>query len=145
MLNFHYAWLKHEFYFILAFTWTINKCSDTIHKCCNNQDHKKKYHAQEHKKYHGKPFYSREENSTILCYILKRRSPNHKTLMHTRGCSTTLKLAPKRGAHFSPKMYLLKFPNDKCECISSMGKSPLFIQYWTQQKVCLLAQQGWPQ
>ena len=43
-----------------------------------NQYHKKNNHAQEHKKYLGKPFYTREENPTILCYILKRRSPDHK-------------------------------------------------------------------
>jgi hypothetical protein len=42
-----------------------------------NQDHKKNNHAQEHKKYLGKPFYTREENPAILCYILKRRSPIH--------------------------------------------------------------------
>ena len=30
---------------ILTFTWIINKCSYTIHNCCNNQDHMKKYHA----------------------------------------------------------------------------------------------------
>jgi hypothetical protein len=51
----------------------------------------------------GKPFSTREKNPTILCYIIKRISSNDETLMHTRGCSTTLKLAPKRGAHFSPR------------------------------------------
>jgi hypothetical protein len=56
----------------------------------------------------GKPFSTREKNPTILCYILKRISSNHETLMHTRGCSTTLKLAPKRGAHFSPKSVLVE-------------------------------------
>jgi hypothetical protein len=54
----------------------------------------------------GKPFSTREKNLAILCYILKRISSNHKTLMHIRGCSTTLKLVPKRGAHFSPKSVL---------------------------------------
>jgi hypothetical protein len=54
----------------------------------------------------GKPFSPREKNPTILCYILKRRSFNYETLMHTRGCSTTLKLVPKRGAHFIPKSVL---------------------------------------
>ena len=114
----------------LAFTWTINKCSYTIHNCCNNQDHKNKYHAREHKKYPGKPFSTREENRTILFYILKRRSPNHKTLMHTRGCSTTLKLAPKRGAQFIPRRcacWKFKMTSDLWVSVSSMGKSPLFI------------------
>jgi hypothetical protein len=54
----------------------------------------------------GKPFSTREKNLTILCYILKRISSNHETLMHTRGLSTTLKLAPKRGVHFNPRNVL---------------------------------------
>jgi hypothetical protein len=48
----------------------------------------------------GKPFSTGEKNPTILCYILKRISSNNETLMHTTGCSTTLKLPPKRGVHF---------------------------------------------
>jgi hypothetical protein len=51
----------------------------------------------------GKAFSTREKNPSILFYILKRRSFNHETLMHIRGCSTTLKLPPKRGVHFNPK------------------------------------------
>jgi hypothetical protein len=54
----------------------------------------------------GKPLSTREKNPTILCYILKRRSSNHETLMHTRGFSTTFKLVPKRVAHFSPRNVL---------------------------------------
>jgi hypothetical protein len=54
----------------------------------------------------GKPFSTREKNPTILCYILKRGSSNNETLMHTRECSTTLKLVPKRGAHFNPRSVL---------------------------------------
>jgi hypothetical protein len=39
-------------------------------KCCNNQDHKKKHHAQEHKKYLGKPFSTREEKPAKSFAIL---------------------------------------------------------------------------
>jgi hypothetical protein len=53
-----------------------------------------------------KPFSTREKNPSILFYIIKRISSNHETLIHTRGFSTTLKLAPKRDAHFSPKSVL---------------------------------------
>jgi hypothetical protein len=53
-----------------------------------------------------KPFSAREKNLEILYCILKRRSSNHETLMQTRGFLTTLKLVPKRGAHFSPKSVL---------------------------------------
>ena len=125
-----------RFISILAFIWTIKKWSYTIHNCYNNPDHKNKYHTQKHKKYIGKPFYSREENPTIICYILKRRSLNHKTLMHTRGCSTTLKLVPKRGTHFSltSVCWNSEMTSDKCESVCFlMGKSPLFILDQTQQ------------
>jgi hypothetical protein len=54
----------------------------------------------------GTPFSTREKNPTILCYILKRISSNHETLMYTRECFTTLKLAPKRGVHFIPRNIL---------------------------------------
>ena len=112
-----------RFISILAFTWTINKCSYTIHNCCNNQDHKKKYHAQEEKKYRWKPFSTREENSTILCYILKTNTSHTIDLEHKRVLSKTKKLVPKRGAHFNPKlctfwnfqnhMYVVCFLNGK--------------------------------
>jgi hypothetical protein len=43
---------------------------------CNNQDHKKKHHAQEHKKYPGKPFSTREENpANPLLYSSRERPP----------------------------------------------------------------------
>jgi hypothetical protein len=48
----------------------------------------------------GNTFSKREKNPTILGYILKRISSNHETLMYTRGFFTTLKLVPKRGAHY---------------------------------------------
>ena len=92
-----------RFISILAFTWTINKCNYTINNCCYNQDHKKKYHAQEHKKYPGKPFSTREEKLAILCYILKRKTSHTIDLAHKRVFSKTQKLAPKRGAHFIPR------------------------------------------
>jgi hypothetical protein len=38
-----------------------------------NQDHKKKHHAQEHKKYPGKPFSTREENPTKSFAIFFKR------------------------------------------------------------------------
>jgi hypothetical protein len=69
-----------------------------------NQGHKKKYHAQEQKKYPGKPFSTREENPAILCNILKRKTSHTINLAHKRVLSKTKKLAPKRGAHFSPRI-----------------------------------------
>jgi hypothetical protein len=41
--------------------------------CCSNQDHKKKHHAQEHKKYPGKPFSTREENPAKSFAIFFKR------------------------------------------------------------------------
>jgi hypothetical protein len=42
----------------------------------DNQDHKKKHHAQVHKKYPGKPFSTREENPTNpLLYSSRERHP----------------------------------------------------------------------
>jgi hypothetical protein len=42
-------------------------------KCCSKQDHKKKHHAQEHKKYLGKPFTIREEKPTKSFAIFFKR------------------------------------------------------------------------
>ena len=103
-----------KFISILAFIWTINKCNYTINNCYNNQDHKKKYHAQEHKKYPGKPFSTREENPTILCYILKRKTSHTIDLAHKRVLSKTKKLAPKRGAHFIPKYVFTEISKITC-------------------------------
>jgi hypothetical protein len=56
-----------------------------------NQDHKKKIHAQVHKKYHGKPFSTREENSANpLLYFSRERPP-----------TPSPKLANKRVLQFS--------------------------------------------
>jgi hypothetical protein len=48
--------------------------------CCSNQDHKKKHHAQVHKKYPGKPFSTREENPTnpLLYSSIERPPPPRK-------------------------------------------------------------------
>jgi hypothetical protein len=43
------------------------------YECCSNQDHKKKHHAQEHKKYPGKPFSTREENPAKSFAIFFKR------------------------------------------------------------------------
>jgi hypothetical protein len=51
--------------------------------CCCNQDHKKKHHAQVHKKYPGKDLHYQEN------------------LAHKRVLTNPRRLAPKRGAHFS--------------------------------------------
>ena len=74
------------------------------HKCCSNQDHKKKHHAQEHKKYPGKPFSTREENPVESFVIfLKRNTFTTKINPSTReGAQTHITLAPKRGAHLFP-------------------------------------------
>jgi hypothetical protein len=89
VLNFHYDRLKHEVYF--NFSIYLNHKQMQLHhyNCCDNQDHKKKYHAQEHKKYPEKPFSTREENPTILCYILKRKTSHTIDLAHKRVLSKT--------------------------------------------------------
>jgi hypothetical protein len=46
----------------------------------------------------GKPFSTREKNPAILCYILKRISSNHETLMHTRVLYYLETCAPERCA-----------------------------------------------
>jgi hypothetical protein len=43
------------------------------HKCCSNQDHKKNHHAQEHMKYPGKPFSTRQENPAKYFVIFFKR------------------------------------------------------------------------
>jgi hypothetical protein len=42
-----------------------------------NQDHKKKIHAQVHKKYPGKPFSTREENPAKSFAIFFKRKTSH--------------------------------------------------------------------
>jgi hypothetical protein len=59
--------VKHEVHSILAFYLNHNQL------CCSNQDHKKKHHAQEHKKYPGKPFSTREENPAKSFAIFFKR------------------------------------------------------------------------
>jgi hypothetical protein len=56
------------------------------HKCCSNQDNKKKHHAQEHKKHPEKPFSTREENPTKSFAILFKRNTftTKKDLAHKR-------------------------------------------------------------
>jgi hypothetical protein len=68
MLNFHYARLKHEVYFILVIYLNHKQMQLHNYNCCNNQDHKKKYHAQEHKKYPGKTLLNKGEkpNNPLL-------------------------------------------------------------------------------
>jgi hypothetical protein len=61
------------------------------HKCCNNQDHKKKHHAQEHKKYPGKPFSTREENpAKSFAIFLKRKTFTTKIKPSTQEGAQTL-------------------------------------------------------
>jgi hypothetical protein len=63
------------------------------------QDHKK-HHAQEHKKYPGKPFSTREENpAKSFAIFFRRKTFTTNKTWHTRGCSNPRRLAPKRGAH----------------------------------------------
>jgi hypothetical protein len=66
LLVFYSIKVKYEVHFIL----TINH----NYKCCSNQDHMKKHHAQEQKIYPGKPFSNKGENpSKILCYTLQEK------------------------------------------------------------------------
>jgi hypothetical protein len=61
------------------------------HKCCSNQDHKKKHHAQEHKKYPGKPFSTREENpAKSFAIFLKRKTFTTKINPSTQEGAQTL-------------------------------------------------------
>jgi hypothetical protein len=61
------------------------------HKCYNNQYHKKKYHAQEHKKYIGKPFSTREENpAKSFVIFLKRKTSTTKINPSTQEGAQTL-------------------------------------------------------
>jgi hypothetical protein len=63
------------------------------HKCCSNQDHKKKHHAQEHKKYLGKPFSTREENpANSFSIFLKRNIFTTKINPITQEGAQTLEL-----------------------------------------------------
>jgi hypothetical protein len=67
---------------ILNFLSTITSTITTA----TNQDHKKKIHEQEHKKYPGKPFSTREENpAKSFAIILKRKTFTTKNdLAHKR-------------------------------------------------------------
>jgi hypothetical protein len=51
---------------------------------CSNQDHKKKHHAQEHKKYPGKPFSTREENpaKSFAIFFKRKTFTTKKDLAH---------------------------------------------------------------
>jgi hypothetical protein len=61
------------------------------HKCCSNQDHKKKHHAQEHKKYPGKPFSTREENpAKSFAIFFKRKTFTTKIKPSTQEGAQTL-------------------------------------------------------
>jgi hypothetical protein len=72
---------------LLNFLSTITSTITTA----TNQDHKKKIHAQVHKKYPGKPFSTREENpANPLLYSSRERPP-----------TPSPKLAHKRVLQFS--------------------------------------------
>ena len=73
---------KHEFHSILAFYLNHKQF------CCSNQDHKKKHHAQVHKKYPGKTYH------------------HQKNLSHKRVLINPRRLEPKRGDHFSQEAVL---------------------------------------
>jgi hypothetical protein len=61
------------------------------HKCCNNQDHKKKHHAQEPKKYPRKPFSTREENPIkSFAIFFKRKTFTTKIKPSTQEGAQTL-------------------------------------------------------
>jgi len=62
------------------------------HNYYNNQDHKKKIHAQEHKIYPGKPFSTREKNPSKSFAIFFKTKTSH---------TITKKLAHKRVLQFS--------------------------------------------
>jgi hypothetical protein len=79
-----YARFKHEVHSILAFNLNHKQF------CCNNQDHKKKHHAQVHKKYPRKPFSTREENPANPFLYSSRERP-----------SPPRKPSTQKGAHFS--------------------------------------------
>jgi hypothetical protein len=70
LLIFQYARFKHEVHSILAFNLNYKQF------CCSNQDHKKKHHAQVHKKYPRKPFSTREENPTNPLLYSSREIPS---------------------------------------------------------------------
>jgi hypothetical protein len=70
MLIFQYERFNHEVYSILSFNLNHKQL------CCSNQDHKKKHHAQVHKKYHGKPFSTREENLANPLLYSSREIPS---------------------------------------------------------------------
>ena len=73
MLIFQQTMFNHEVHSILAFYLNHNQL------CCNNQDHKKKHHAHEHKKYYGKPFSTREENpANPLLYSQEKDLQHHR-------------------------------------------------------------------
>ena len=63
--------------FLSAITSTITTVA--------NQDHKKKIHAQVHKKYPGKPFSTKEENPTNpLLYSSRERPPTPSPKISTQ-------------------------------------------------------------
>jgi hypothetical protein len=63
------------------------------HKFYSNQDHKKKHHAQEHKKYLGKLFSTREENPTkSFALLFKRNTFTTKINPRTQEGAQTLEL-----------------------------------------------------
>jgi hypothetical protein len=82
VLIFQYARFKHEVHSFLAFNLNHKQFS------CSNQDHKKKHHAQVHKKYHGKPFSIREENpaNPLLYSSRERPSPPRKPNTQDGAC-----------------------------------------------------------
>jgi hypothetical protein len=74
MMIFQYEMFNHEAHSIYPFNLNHKQF------CCSNQDHKKKHHAQVHKKYPRKAFSRREENPTnpFLYYSREIPSPPRK-------------------------------------------------------------------